>query len=69
MSEENGVRSPLRSWTNRFFVFLGALSWGLVQLQALEPEQAWINTAISVVGILLRFKTTQPIVNIRPPTS
>ena len=50
------------SWTNRFFVLLGAVSWGLVELQAIEPEQAWINTAIAVVGVLLRFKTSQPIV-------
>jgi hypothetical protein len=50
-----------KSWTVRFFVALAAVSHGLAELQVIEPEQAWINTAIAVCGFLLRLRTAVPV--------
>ena len=56
------MKPKWKSWTLRFFIVIGAASQVLAQFQQISPESAWIATALSVCGIVLRFKTVAPIV-------
>lgn len=69
MSDETVVKAKLRSVTLWFFFVVALIAEGLRLFGEISPETAWVAQGLSICAWVLRFKTTQPIIRLAPPTS
>jgi hypothetical protein len=55
-------KSPFKSWTLYVNTLIIVVSAALGYLNEVAPGVAWLGTATGIVNVLLRFKTSQPVV-------